>query len=167
MREHFKKHRHTGIPKGFLWHITLQLLRRESLSGSEIMKQFLEYTDYKPSPGSVYPLLSQLQEKGLIEEVIDEDPSLKRYRLTEFGREEVEAAMADDSFMRKRQKTLRKIYWRLHRNIPEDLYTSFSGFLGNFEKTHHYALDSQEKKIKLIQIIDEASSKMEKLGEAY
>ncbi len=166
MRKHFKKHRHTGIPKGFLWHITLQLLRRESLSGSEIMKQFLEYTDYKPSPGSVYPLLSQLQKKGLIEEVKDEDPSLKRYRLTEFGREEVEATMADDSFMRKRQKTLRKIYWRLHRNIPEDLYTSFSGFLGNFEKTHHYALDSQEKKIKLIQIIDEASSKMEKLGEA-
>jgi len=131
------------------------------------MEQFHEYTDYKPSPGSIYPLLSRLQENDLIEEVLDEDPSLKRYRLTEAGKREVEAAMADDSFMRKRQKTLRKIYWRLHRNIPEDLYTSFSGFLDSFEKSHHNALDSQKKKIELIQIIDEAASKMEKLEEMY
>ena len=111
--------------------------------------------------------IKMANEVEIIEEVIDEDPSLKRYRLTYFGREEVEAAMADDSFMRKRQKTLRKIYWRLHRNIPDDLYTSFSGFLDSFEKSHNYALDSQEKKIELIQIIDEAASKMEKLGEVY
>ena len=97
------------------------------------MEQFLEYTDYKPSPGSVYPLLSQLQESGLIEEVADEDPSLKRYRLTDLGREEVEAAMADDSFMRKSQKTLRKIYWRLHRNIPEDEAASYMEKMGEIK----------------------------------
>lgn len=164
MVRHCRNHRHTGIPKGFLLHITLQLLRHEPLSGSEIMEQFLEYTDYKPSPGSIYPLLSRLQENSLIEEVPDGDPGLKRYTLTEAGREEVEAAMADDSFMRKRQKTLRKIYWRLHRSIPDDLYAGFSNFLDSFERSHHYALDNPEKKNELIQIIDEAASKMDKLG---
>lgn len=166
MIRHCRTHRHTGIPKGFLLHITLQLLRHEPLSGSEIMEQFQEYTDYKPSPGSVYPLLARLQENDLIEEVPDEDPNLKRYRLTNAGRAELAEALAHDSFMKERQNTIRKIYWRLHRNIPEDLYTSFSNFLDCFERSHRYALESIGKKNELIQILDEATSKMEKLGEA-
>lgn len=99
------------------------------MSGSEIMDQFLEYTDYKPSPGSVYPLLSRLKEEGLVEEIPDENPSLKRYSLTSSGKEEVDEILKQDNFVKNRHKTIRKIYWRLHRNIPEDLYNSFSALL--------------------------------------
>lgn len=133
------------------------------MSGSEIMDQFLEYTDYKPSPGSVYPLLSRLKEDGLVEEIPDGTPSLKRYSLTSSGKEEVDEILKQDNFMKNRHKTIRKIYWRLHRNIPEDLYNSLSALLDAFEGSSRYAISNSEKKMELIRILDEATIKMEEM----
>lgn len=129
------------------------------------MDQFLEYTDYKPSPGSVYPLLSRLKEEGLVEEIPDENPSLKRYSLTSSGKEEVDEILKQDNFVKNRHKTIRKIYWRLHRNIPEDLYNSFSALLDAFEGSSLYAISSSEKKMELIRILDDTTRKMENLEE--
>ncbi|MFP3951903.1 MAG: PadR family transcriptional regulator [Candidatus Bathyarchaeia archaeon] len=163
MRRGCGHHRHIGVPRGLLRYLSLQLLRREPMSGSEIMDQFLEYTDYKPSPGSVYPLLSRLKEDGLVEEIPDGTPSLKRYSLTSSGKEEVDEILKQDNFMKNRHKTIRKIYWRLHRNIPEDLYNSLSALLDAFEGSSRYAISNSEKKMELIRILDEATIKMEEM----
>jgi DNA-binding PadR family transcriptional regulator len=57
------------------------------MSGSEIMETIKNCTDgqWEPSPGSVYPLLSWLQENGYTEEVPTEESGMKRYKLTKKG----------------------------------------------------------------------------------
>ena len=81
--------RHTAsVPKGFLRYYVLKLLKERPMSGSEIMDEIGKQTRgrWRPSPGSVYPLLAWLQEKGYTEEVPREAGGVvKRYILTEEG----------------------------------------------------------------------------------
>ncbi len=58
------------------------------MSGSEIMEEIKEQTGgrWKPSPGSIYPLLAWLQENSYTEEIPREERDvIKRYALTEKG----------------------------------------------------------------------------------
>ncbi|WXG42112.1 MAG: PadR family transcriptional regulator [Candidatus Freyarchaeum deiterrae] len=75
------------VPKGFLRHQILKLLNEKPMSGSEIMSEIERQTNgqWRPSPGSIYPLLSWLEEKGFIKEDAV-DTGMKRYALTEQGK---------------------------------------------------------------------------------
>lgn len=80
--------RHTAtVPKGFIRYHVLEALNEKPMSGSELMDQIEKHTDgvWKPSPGSIYPLLSWLQEKNYIKELPTEN-GLKRYELTASGK---------------------------------------------------------------------------------
>jgi len=80
--------RHTAsVPKGFLRYYVLKLLKEKPMSGSEIMETIEKGTDgrWKPSPGSVYPLLALLQDNGYTKEIPTEESGIKRYMLTEKG----------------------------------------------------------------------------------
>ncbi len=80
--------RHTAsVPKGFLRCYVLKLLQEKPMSGSEIMEAIEKQTDgrWKPSPGSVYPLLAWLQDNGYAKEIPTEESGIKRYMLTEKG----------------------------------------------------------------------------------
>jgi DNA-binding PadR family transcriptional regulator len=46
------------------------------VSGSEIVDKIEEYTDWRPSPGSIYPLLSHMQEVGFIRLHEDQDTTI-------------------------------------------------------------------------------------------
>lgn len=61
----------------------LHLLERGPLNGAELMEQLDRMTSgwWRPSPGSIYPLLAQLEK----EKVISKNPD-GRYRLTEEAR---------------------------------------------------------------------------------
>lgn len=76
-----------SIPRGLLRHVIIRLLFSGDMTGSDMMKIMRERTDgqWSPSPGSIYPLLSHLEEKGIIETVKTEGRS-KTYSLTEIGR---------------------------------------------------------------------------------
>ena len=79
--------RHTAmVPKGFLRYQVLRLLKEKPMSGSEIMSEIEEETDgnWRPSPGSIYPLLAWLQDNGYVNEA-EGEPGIKRYSLTEKG----------------------------------------------------------------------------------
>jgi len=82
--------RHTArVPKGFLRYQVLRLLGEKPMSGSEIMEEIGNQTGgrWKPSPGSIYPLLAWLQENGYTEEIPREEKDIiKRYTLTEKGK---------------------------------------------------------------------------------
>jgi len=59
------------------------------MSGSEIMEEIKEQTGgrWKPSPGSIYPLLAWLQENSYTQEIPREERDvIKRYALTEKGK---------------------------------------------------------------------------------
>jgi len=80
--------RHTAcVPKGLLRFYVFKLLKDKPMSGSEIMEEIEEQTGgrWKPSPGSVYPLLTWLRENGYAEELPREVTGIKRYMLTEKG----------------------------------------------------------------------------------
>jgi DNA-binding PadR family transcriptional regulator len=81
--------RHTAmVPKGFIRYHVLQSLGEKPMSGSEIMEEIEKRTDgrWKPSPGSIYPLLAWLQDNGYVKELPKDQSGLKRYELTSSGR---------------------------------------------------------------------------------
>jgi DNA-binding PadR family transcriptional regulator len=95
------------VPKGFLRYHVLEALNSKAMSGSELMDEIQKGTDgaWKPSPGSIYPLLAWLQDNSYIKELPTEN-GFKRYQLTQSGKEFLqeqkkirEKFRADTSFM--------------------------------------------------------------------
>lgn len=81
--------RHTAIvPKGFIRHHVLESLSEKPMSGSEIMGDIENRTNghWRPSPGSIYPLLAWLQDNGHVKELPSDQSGLKRYELTDKGK---------------------------------------------------------------------------------
>ena len=75
------------VPKGFIRFQVLAALSEKPMSGSELMEQIENRAGgfWKPSPGSIYPLLSWLQDSGYIKELPTEN-GMKRYELTQTGK---------------------------------------------------------------------------------
>ncbi|MEM3666404.1 MAG: PadR family transcriptional regulator [Candidatus Bathyarchaeia archaeon] len=84
---HWMRHM-AAVPKGFLRYQVLELLNERPLSGSEIMNEIERKTSgsWRPSPGSVYPLLAWLQDNGYVQEVPVQESGIKRYMLTDKGK---------------------------------------------------------------------------------
>ena len=68
----------------------LDVLSAEPMNGYQVISQIAERTRgaWKPSPGSVYPTISQLEDEGLIES--DEERGRRTLRLTDEGRAYIE-----------------------------------------------------------------------------
>ena len=75
------------------------------MSGAEIMREIEEDTSrrWKPSPGSIYPLLSWLLDSGYTRELSDSEAGVRRYELTEDGKKFFE----EDEERRARDKGAR------------------------------------------------------------
>jgi DNA-binding PadR family transcriptional regulator len=130
------KHPKIGVPRGLLRHLSFQFLIKGPMSGSEIVDKIEEFTDWRPSPGSIYPLLSHMQERGFIRVHENEDSTLKRFELTEEGRSHVEEFLAHGEHMRSRNRNIRKMYWRLHMGMTEELYESLGALLDAIEEAY-------------------------------
>ena len=76
------------VVKGFLRHQVLELLDGKSMSGMEIMGELERRTNglWKPSPGSIYPLLAWLKRKDHVTVTASNGSGMKRYELTDSGR---------------------------------------------------------------------------------
>jgi DNA-binding PadR family transcriptional regulator len=79
------------VPKGFLRYHVLEALSQKPMSGSELMEEIHKHTggNWKPSPGSIYPLLAWLQDNTFVKELPTEN-GFKRYELTQSGKEFLE-----------------------------------------------------------------------------
>ena len=79
-----------SIPRGLLRHIVQRLLRIQEMTGTDIMQQLHDLTggEWNPSPGSIYPMLSSLEDEGIIEAASTEGRS-KTYRLTKEGKSQL------------------------------------------------------------------------------
>ncbi|MEZ5101852.1 MAG: PadR family transcriptional regulator [Thermoleophilia bacterium] len=68
------------------------LLAEEPMHGYQIMRELAERTGgvWRPSPGSVYPTLQQLEDEGLVEAAAGDGKRV--FQLTEAGRAEAAAA---------------------------------------------------------------------------
>ena len=69
----------------------LRLLAEQPANGYQLMQTIEERSDgrWRPSPGSVYPTLAQLEDEGLIKSV--EADGSRRFEITDAGREHLES----------------------------------------------------------------------------
>jgi DNA-binding PadR family transcriptional regulator len=108
--------RHTAmVPKGFIRFRVLEALNEKPMSGSEIMEEIEKHAGgfWKPSPGSIYPLLAWLQDNGYIKELPAEN-GLKRYELTQNGKSLLEE-----------QKSIRKKFRETVGFLPAPFFDNF------------------------------------------
>ncbi len=73
--------------RGWLRPWVLSIVNRGPKNGAEIIDEIekMSFGGWRPSPGSVYPLLEEMTEEGLIQKKED-----GRYELTEKGKQELE-----------------------------------------------------------------------------
>jgi len=85
--KHWMKHT-AMVPKGFIRYQVLESLEEKPMSGSEIINEIQNRTKgrWKPSPGSIYPLLAWLQDNGHVKELPTDQGGMKRYELTASGK---------------------------------------------------------------------------------
>ena len=78
----------TGVPRGLLRFLVLNMLMKKPMSGVEIVEVIEKETGgkWKPSSGSIYPLLAWLHDKGYTAELPSEEIGIKRYELTAKGK---------------------------------------------------------------------------------
>jgi hypothetical protein len=95
LRSRFEKRSGTRAGRGEVRSAVLALLAERPMHGYQIIREIEDRSggSWKPSAGSVYPMLQLLADEGLI--TAEESNGRKIYSLTEAGREE--AAGADSS----------------------------------------------------------------------
>jgi len=78
-----------GVPRGLLRFLVLKMLSEKPMSGAEIAQQIEKQTvgRWKPSCGSIYPLLAWMRSKGLTKESPKNEEGFRRYSFTEKGRQ--------------------------------------------------------------------------------
>ena len=103
------------VPKGFIRYHVLEALNEKPMSGSELMEEIEKHSGgfWKPSPGSIYPLLAWLQDNGYVKELPSEN-GLKRYELTQNGK-----ALLEE------QKKIRKKFREQAGFMPGQFFDSF------------------------------------------
>jgi DNA-binding PadR family transcriptional regulator len=157
------RRRRIGVPRGILRHLSFQFLKEGPMSGSEIVDKIEEYTDWRPSPGSIYPLLSHMQEVGLIKIHEDQDPTLKRFELTEVGRKHVDEFLAHDDHLRNRNRNIRKMYWKLHTGMTEELYDSLKELLDALEDIYTRHKEDADVSERLMAALQSATLKIKEI----
>jgi DNA-binding PadR family transcriptional regulator len=113
--------RHTAmVPKGFIRYEVLESLGEKPMSGSEIINRIESRTSgrWKPSPGSIYPLLAWLQDNGHIKELPTEQNGMKRYELTESGRTLLEE---QKKILAEQRKTMKE-YAKSHMGFRKERF---------------------------------------------
>jgi DNA-binding PadR family transcriptional regulator len=121
-RHHKLRRRSVSIPRGFLDYAVLSALSREPLSGKELMDDIEGKSNWRPSPGSIYPLLRKLSKRGSIEEVESGEPGLKSFVLTESGEELLEDHRKQREFFREKYHSIRRMWLRIYEEMDEELY---------------------------------------------
>jgi len=157
--------RSVGVPRGFLSYGVLKILNQKAMSGSEIMEEIEKLTGWKPSPGSVYPLLARLREEGFVEELITDETGLKRFRLSNNGRALLAKYDDKKEVFRKKMHCMKRFEHMLHRELDEDLYQSSTKLLESIERINSLIKREGAEKVKekVRLILTQASKEIEEL----
>src|SRR5262245_64965662 len=100
MHEHGSTHRGRSghrARRGAIRGSVIRLLAERPMHGYELISEFEERSGgrWRPSPGSVYPLLTQLEAEGLVRSTSEE--GRRRFELTDEGRAWFEAHQSEAS----------------------------------------------------------------------
>ncbi|MHA1904434.1 MAG: helix-turn-helix transcriptional regulator [Candidatus Thorarchaeota archaeon] len=159
--------RMASVPKGYLRHQVLNLLNEKPMSGAELIREIESKTEHgwKPSPGSIYPLLSWLLDSGYTVEVPEQESGVKRYELTDAGREFREEHIKRREEHHERMESFGPMFPGLN-GYPEEAKDLLKSMM-KFQKTSWSILkrmkkDYSEDDVKEIKkILDEFTAKLE------
>ena len=156
--------RSVGIPRGFLRYGVLKLLSLRPMSGSELMESIEKRTGWRPSPGSIYPLLARLREDGFIEEVEPEKSDLRRFVLTKKGEELLKEYERKKVFMKKFH-SIRRMWLKILMGMNEDLYRSSIRLFESIERITPYLREENADEVseKVCSILAKAAEDLERL----
>jgi DNA-binding PadR family transcriptional regulator len=165
--------RTAGVPRGLLRFLVLKYLVEKPMSGAEIVEEIERETGgkWKPSSGSIYPLLRWLHDKGFASQASSVESGMKSYSLTDKGKE----------FFREQirvgQKFLEKMEWLApmllggfdygtdHENLicaKESAKKVFETFIELDAKREHLTKQSIEE---IARILDNSNSQLRKIVE--
>ena len=102
--DEFAKDRTLGVPRGLLRFLVLKMLSEKPMAGTEIVEEIEAQTNgrWKPSPGSIYPLMAWMLRKGFTRELSKNPEGFKRYSFTPAGHKFFEKQIKlNQDFMRK------------------------------------------------------------------
>jgi DNA-binding PadR family transcriptional regulator len=175
----FRRHwlRHTAlVPKGFLRQNVLELLSEKPMSGSEIIDEIEKRTNgrWKPSPGSVYPLLAWLQDNSYVKEIVAEEGGMKRYTLTDKGKALLEEGRKIKEKLQKEAKFLPPpflgaLWFRIPPEKTVKLRESMNRVVcAFFELAGSLQEHFSEQIIEEIQkVLDETAEKLEEINKKF
>jgi DNA-binding PadR family transcriptional regulator len=126
------------VPKGYLRYQLLTRLNEKPMSGSEIMSELENETRgyWRPSPGSIYPLLAWLQDQNLIKEAEQTEPGIRRYTLTDSGKTFLESETKSRDEINKHMQNLGNMWYGLRRE-PSVVGKVFRDFFRASRELHH------------------------------
>ena len=166
--------RHTAmVPKGFIRYHVLEALNEKPMSGSELMEEIENHSGgfWKPSPGSIYPLLAWLQDNGGVKELPQEN-GLKRYELTPNGKALFEEQRKIRQKFREQAGFMPgQFFDNFMTNIPPEKLSEIRDTLRNFARAmfllgkslrEHY---SEQGVDEALRVIGETSKKLEGINQ--
>jgi DNA-binding PadR family transcriptional regulator len=108
-----------SAPKGVLRLATLRLLSESSMSGTGLAQEIGRVTsgEWRPGPGSVYLMLSELLKKGFITELPKRSGNVRRYIISARGKEELSKQSKETAENVHRQLRLLALYSSLSGRI--------------------------------------------------
>jgi len=101
-----------SAPKGLLRLATLKLLSESSMSGASLSQQIGRVSggDWNPGPGSIYLILGELLQHGLITELPKRGGNVRRYVVSGKGKDELARLSKEANRSVERQLRLLAIY---------------------------------------------------------
>ncbi len=154
-----------SVPRGLLRHIIPRLLRSQDMTGTEIMQRLgdLSGGDWNPSPGTIYPMLSSLEEDGIIEAASTEGRS-KTYRLTEEGKKQMVLVIKHRKVSVGEKTRLGPRLWEKLLDPEERVKFHIHGMIHSVE-SFESMLDSLDKKQQkqLLRHLEEMATKISSL----
>ena len=159
------------VPKGYLRYHVLEALNEQPMSGSELMEQIGKHTGgtWKPSPGSIYPLLAWLQDNSYVKELPTEN-GFKRYELTQSGKDFLEEqTKIRENFTQNQGFLASPFFDRFFGNVPEEKSSQIRNsmrhlFVSSIKLGKSLRENYSEKELdEALRVLDEASAKLDEI----
>ena len=161
------------VPKGFIRYHVLEALNEKPMSGSELMEEIEKHSGgfWKPSPGSIYPLLAWLQDNGYVKELPQEN-GLKRYELAQNGKSLFEEQKKIRQKFREQAGFMPgQFFDNFMPNIPPEKLLEIRDTMKNFAQAMFRLGNSLRENYSeqavnnALRVIDETSKKLESINQ--
>lgn len=153
-------------PRGVLRYLVTDVLSARPASGSELIDEIACYTDWRPTPGAIYPLLAQLEAADLITHVDDEAAYLKRYALTPTGRRVVDRRKRDVArHVRSRYRSYLKIYATFFLGLERTLVQSQVDLTRAIEAISPHVQGNPDAQTSVRALLDGTTARIAKLAQ--